>query len=77
MVAHQAPVHGIFQARILEWVSEVDTEAENSPGAHPGQVNPGCGGRDSDGFGWGSVPVVLPGVATAAGNALGARQGRG
>ena len=32
-------------------------------------VNPGCGGRDSDGFGWGSVPVVLPGVATAAGNA--------
>ena len=36
-----------------------------------------AGGRDSDGFGWGSVPVVLPGVATAAGNAPGARQGRG
>ena len=36
-------------------------------------VNPGCAGRDSDGFGWGSVPVVLPGVATAAGNAPGAR----
>ena len=32
---------------------------------------------DSDGFGWGSVPVVLPGVATAAGNAPGARQGWG
>ena len=25
------------------------------------EINPGCGGRDSDGFGWGSVPVVLPG----------------
>ena len=33
--------------------------------------------RDSDGFRWGSVPVVLPGVATAAGNAQGAQQGRG
>ena len=40
-------------------------------------VNPGCAGRDSDGFRWESVPVVLPGVATAAGNAQGARQGRG
>ena len=29
-------------------------------------VNPGCAGRDSDGFRWGSVPVVLLGIATAA-----------
>ena len=32
-------------------------------------VNPGCAGRDSDGFRWGSVPIALSGVATAAGNA--------
>ena len=54
-------------------LSEVDTEAENSLGAHPGQVNLGCGGRDSDGFGWGSVPVVLPGSPLR----LGTRRERG
>ena len=36
-------------------------------------VNPGCGGRDSDGFGWGSVPVVLPGSPLR----LGTRRERG
>ena len=40
-------------------------------------VNPGCAGRVTDGFGWGSVPVVIPGVVTVAGNAPGARQARG
>ena len=36
----------------------------------PGEENyPGCAGRDSDGFGWGSVPVVLSEVDTEAENA--------
>ena len=49
----------ILQARLQQYVRD--------------WVNPGCGGRDSDGFGWGSVPVVLPGSPLQ----LGTRRERG
>ena len=50
-------------------LSEMATAAGNAPGPHRGGVNSGCAGGDYDGCRWGSVPVVLPGVATAARNA--------
>ena len=49
-----------------------------APGARPGRGEAGRRGSGTGSWrGWGAVPVVLPGVATAAGNALGSHQGRG
>ena len=35
MLAHQAPLHGILQARILEWVTISSFRGSSQPGIEP------------------------------------------